>query len=126
MNQVWRLAGATISSTNRCIEDYVAQNIGIVNVVTAADLARLFLRLGPAELDLLALHEHRVDLIAGPPIGTRTAFKNGWFSGLRHSTGVVYPGDAAPYAIAVCYTGTLATGHAVNDPGAQLIAHGQG
>ncbi len=120
--EVWRLAGATKSSTNRLIEDYAAKNIGIVNVVTAADLARLFLWLGPNELDLLALNEHRADLVAGLPIGTRIAFKNGWFPGLRHSAGVVYPGDAAPYAIAVCYTGTLATGHAVDDPAAQLIA----
>lgn len=119
---VWRLAGATKSSTNRLIEDYAAKNIGIVNVVTAADLARLFLWLGPDELDLLALNEHRVDLVAGLPSGTRIAFKNGWFPGIRHSAGVVYPGDAAPYAIAVCYTGTLATGHAVDDPAAQLIA----
>lgn len=119
---VWRLAGATKSSTNRLIEDYAAKNIGIVNVVTAADLARLFLWLGSDELDLLALNEHRVDLVAGLPSGTRIAFKNGWFPGLRHSAGVVYPCDAAPYAIAVCYTGALATGHAVDDPAAQLIA----
>ncbi len=120
--QVWRLAGATKSSTNRLIEDYAAKNIGIVNVVTAADLARLFLWLEPDELSLLALNEHRVDLAAGLPIGTQIAFKNGWFPGLRHSAGVVYPDDAAPYVIAVCYTGTLATGHAVDDPAAQLIA----
>lgn len=120
--EIWRLAGATNSSTNRLIEDYAAKNIGITNVVTASDLARLFLWLGPDELDLLARNKHRVDLAAGLPLGTRIAFKNGWFPGLRHSAGVVYPDDAAPYVIAVCYTGTLATGHAVNDPAAQLIA----
>ena len=120
--EIWRLVGATNSSTNRLIEDYAAKKIGIANVVTAADLARLFLWLGRDELDLLALNEHRVDLAAGLPIGTRIAFKNGWFPGLRHSAGVVYPDDTAPYVIAVCYTGTLATGHAVDDPAAQLIA----
>jgi beta-lactamase class A len=122
VNQIWRLAGATNSFTNRLIEDYAAKNIGIVNVVTAADLARLFLYLGPGELDVLAGNQHRVDLAAGLPEGTQIAFKNGWFPGLRHSAGVVYPADSAPYVIAVCYSGPLATGHAVNDPAAQLIA----
>ena len=120
--EIWRSAGATNSSTNRLIEDYAAKKIGIANVVTAADLARLFLWLDPDELDLLALNKYRVDLAAGLPLGTRIAFKNGWFPGLRHSAGIVYPDDAAPYVIAVCYTGTLATGHAVDDPAAQLIA----
>jgi hypothetical protein len=47
VNEDRRLAGATSSFTNHLIEDYAAKNIGIVNVVTAADLARLFLYLGP-------------------------------------------------------------------------------
>jgi beta-lactamase class A len=120
--QVWKSAGATHSATNRLIEDYAANNIGITNVVTAADLTRLFLSLRPDELDLLALNEYRIDLAAGLPLGIRIAFKNGWFPGLRHSAGIVYPDDTAPYAIAVCYTGALATGHAINDPAAQVIA----
>jgi beta-lactamase class A len=120
--EVWRAAGATNSATNRLIEDYAAKNIGIHNMVTAADLVRLFLSLASAELDLLARNNYRVDLAAGLPSGTHIAFKNGWFPGLRHSAGIVYPQDAAPYAIAVCYTGPLATGHALNDPAAHLIA----
>jgi beta-lactamase class A len=122
VNEVWRLAGATGTSTNRLIEDYAAKNIGIVNMVTAADLARLFSYLSPGELDVLARNEHRVDLAAGLPKDTQIAFKNGWFPGLRHSAGIVYPTDSAPYVIAVCYSGPLATGRAVNDPAARLIA----
>jgi beta-lactamase class A len=75
VNEVWRLAGATNSSTNRLIEDYAAKNIGIVNVVTAADLARLFLYLGPGELAALARNEYRVDLAAGLPKGTPDRFQ---------------------------------------------------
>ncbi|MGH3928690.1 MAG: serine hydrolase [Pseudonocardiaceae bacterium] len=120
--QVWRSVGATHSGTDRLIEDYAAKNAGIVNLVTAADLARLFRWLGPNELDLLALNEHRVDLAAGLPVGTRIAFKNGWFPGLRHSAGIVYPADAEPYVIVVCYTGPLATGDACHDPAAALLA----
>lgn len=120
--QVWRSAGATHSVTGRFIEDYAARDIGIANLVTAADLVRLLWWLGPDELAVLARNEYRVDLAAGLPAGTRIAFKNGWFPGLRHSAGIVYPADAAPYAIAICYTGPLASGDARDDPAAALLA----
>lgn len=92
---VWRLAGATKSSTNRLIEDYAAKNIGIVNVVTAADLARLFLWLGSDELDLLALNKHRVDLVAGLPtvLGSplRTVGFPGYATALESCTPATLP-----------------------------------
>lgn len=120
--QVWRSAGATHSVTGRFIEDYAARGVGIANLVTAADLVRLLWWLQPDELDLLARNEYRVDLAAGLPAGTRIAFKNGWFPGLRHSAGIVYPADTPPYAIAICYTGPLASGDARDDPAAALLA----
>ncbi|MFJ9949397.1 serine hydrolase [Kitasatospora sp. NPDC091207] len=122
VTEVWHLARARCSATGRGIDDVGAQAAGISNVVTAADLARLLRLLPPELLDVLAANEHRVDLAAGLPPGTRVAFKNGWFPGVRHSAGIVYPPDAPPYGIAVCYTGPLASGDAVDDPAARLLA----
>jgi beta-lactamase class A len=112
VGEVWRSCGAVTSSTRRGIEDYAARDAGLDNVVTTADLAALFgsLALGTAGsaracaemLDILAAQEHRVDLAAGLPDGVRIAHKNGWMPGVRHSAGIVYPADAAPYGVAVC------------------------
>ncbi|MDM4719887.1 serine hydrolase [Micromonospora sp. WMMA1363] len=122
---VWPRAGARHSCTGRGIEDFAARDAGITNLVTAADLAALLTRLahgairpGPlatprsctAMLDTLAAQEHREDLAAGLPRGTRVAHKNGWVRGVRHAAGVVYPGDAAPYAVVVCTTTDPADG----------------
>lgn len=120
--EVWQLAGAQHSVTGRSIEDFGAEAAGLVNLVTAADLARLLCWL-PGDLrTLLTANAHRVDLAAGLPAGTRVAFKNGWFPGLRHSAGIVYPPDAPPYSIVVCYSGPLANGHHTEDPAAELVA----
>ncbi|MBY8872653.1 class A beta-lactamase-related serine hydrolase [Micromonospora sp. PLK6-60] len=123
--QVWTLAGARHSVTGRGIEDFAAREAGITNLVTAADLAALLgglalgaRRPGPlaapagcaAMLDVLFAQEHREDLAAGLPDGTRIAHKNGWVRGVRHGAGVVFPDDAPPYAIAVCTTTDLADG----------------
>ncbi|TDC36339.1 serine hydrolase [Micromonospora sp. 15K316] len=117
--EVWSLAGARHSVTGRGIEDFAARDNGITNLVTAADLAALLGALatgadrpGPiaspaacAEmLDVLVAQEHREDLAAGLPPGTRIAHKNGWVRGIRHGAGVVFPDDAAPYAVVVCTT----------------------
>ncbi|WP_019868827.1 serine hydrolase [Salinispora oceanensis] len=117
---VWARAGARHSVTGRGIEDFAARTAGITNLVTAADLAALLrdlalgaTRPGPlatpescaAMLDILVAQEHREDLAAGLPAGTRIAHKNGWVRGVRHSVGVVYPDDAPPYVLAVCHTG---------------------
>lgn len=122
VREVWRLAGAEHSVTDRGIEDYAADAAGIRNLTTAADLARLLCRLPPELIDVLAANVYRVDLAAGLPPETRIAFKNGWFPGLRHSAGIVYPDDAPPYVLAICYSGTLANGHASDDLAARLLA----
>jgi beta-lactamase class A len=135
--EAWRLAGATGSVTARGIEDYAARDAGIENVVTVADLARLLggiaigaRRPGPiagrracAEmLDLLAAQEYAVDLAAGLPAGIRVAHKNGWIPGARHSAGVVYPGDAPPYTIAVCTSAARNPERYDDDAACRLIA----
>lgn len=136
---VWALAGARHSVTGRGIEDFAARDAGITNLVTAADLAALLgglatgaTRPGPlaspagcaAMLDVLADQEHRDDLAAGLPPGTRIALKNGWVRGVRHGAGVVFPDDAPPYTVAVCTTsdeGDSATDDTDNDA-CRLIA----
>ncbi|WP_405090422.1 class A beta-lactamase-related serine hydrolase [Micromonospora sp. NBC_01392] len=138
----WTRAGARHSVTGRGIEDFAARDAGIDNLVTAADLAALLGELalgasrpGPlaspagcaAMLDVLVAQEHREDLAAGLPDGTRIAHKNGWVRGVRHGAGVVFPDDAPPYAIVVCTTTDLADGGAdgeqVEDDACRLIAH---
>ncbi|MEH1099816.1 serine hydrolase [Micromonospora sp. CPCC 205561] len=123
--RVWDLAGARHSVTGRGIEDFAAREAGVTNLVTAADLAALLGALahgagtpGPlaspagcaAMLDVLCAQEHREDLAAGLPEGTRIAHKNGWVRGVRHGAGVVFPDDAPPYSIVVCTTTDLADG----------------
>ncbi|WP_405430777.1 serine hydrolase [Micromonospora sp. NBC_00617] len=137
--EVWSLAGARNSVTGRGIEDFAAREAGITNTVTAADLAALLGALASgattpgrlaspagcaAMLDVLLAQEHREDLAAGLPEGTRVALKNGWVRGVRHSVGVVLPDDAPPYVIAVCTTTDLADGdEGVEDDACRLIAH---
>jgi beta-lactamase class A len=112
--KVWELAGARHSVTTRGIEDLPAREAGMENLVTAADLAALFTAivtgtLGPpdAMVGTLLRQERTEDLAAGLPPGTRVAHKNGWVDRVRHGSGVVFPDDAPPYAIAVCTTTDL-------------------
>ncbi|MFU8872648.1 serine hydrolase [Micromonospora sp. SL4-19] len=140
--EAWTLGGARHSLTGRGIEDYAARDVGINNLVTAADLAALLSELalgarrpGPlasptgcaSMLDVLFAQEHREDLAAGLPEGTRIAHKNGWVHGVRHGAGVVFPADAPPYAIVVCTTTDLAdggpSGEEVEDDACRLIAN---
>lgn len=120
--EVWRRAGASGSASPRGIEDARGREAGAHNRVTALDLVRLLQSLEPELLGVLERNTWRVDLAAGLPPGTRIAFKNGWLPGVRHSAGVVRPSDAAPYVIAVCYSGPLASGHDEQDPAASLVA----
>lgn len=124
--EIWRLAGASHSVTARGIDDVVARDAGIENVVTAADLARLFAWLPETLHGILAANVHRVDIAAGLPAGTRVAFKNGWCVGLRHAAGIVFPDDAGVYTIAVCYSGPSASGDDIDDPAARLLARVSG
>ncbi|WP_280270118.1 class A beta-lactamase-related serine hydrolase [Nocardia wallacei] len=102
--------------------DDPAREAGAANQVTAAGFARLLLALRPDELNLLERNTFRDDLPIGLPAGARVAVKNSWGHHLRHSGALVFPPDAPPYALAVCYTGPLANGRAVGDPAARLLA----
>ena len=106
----WRLAGARYSRIQRGIEDAAARAAGLTNEVTAADLAALLDRVvltGGWPLATLAAQEHRDDLAAGLPAGTRMAAKSGWVTGVRHGAAVVFPAGRPPYTLVVCTTTTL-------------------
>ncbi|MBM0257492.1 serine hydrolase [Micromonospora sp. 4G55] len=139
--RAWALAGARHSVTGRGIEDFAARDAGITNLVTAARPRGAARRAGhrgrppgplaspaacAAMMDVLLAQEHREDLAAGLPEGTRIAHKNGWVQGVRHGAGVVLPDDAPPYVIVVCTTTDLAdggaTGEEVEDDACRLIA----
>lgn len=120
--RVLRDTGATGTRMERLIDDQPAREAGTTNEVTAAGLAQLLLEMRPDELEVLERNAFRDDLPAGLPHRTRIAFKNGWFHGVRHSGALVFPTDAPPYALAVCYTGPLANGRAVGDPASRLLA----
>ncbi|HEY1488302.1 MAG TPA: serine hydrolase [Micromonosporaceae bacterium] len=119
VHEVLRIIGATNMTVNRGIEDADAREAGIDNLITARDLGALMgaiavgSSLAPrdvcdAMLEVLFAQEHREDLAAGLPPGTRIAHKNGWIEGVRHGAGVVFPDDAPPYAIVVATTTPLA------------------
>jgi beta-lactamase class A len=126
--EVWQLAGATASTVTRGIDDAAARAAGLHNLVTAADLARLFGALAAdriaspaacrAMLDVLAAQEYGEHLAAGLPAGVRVAHKDGWDSRVRHAAGVVYPPDAPAYLLAVCTTGVTATDGGTDDAAA--------
>ncbi|SCL18933.1 beta-lactamase class A [Micromonospora pallida] len=135
--EVWALVGARHSVTGRGIDDAVAREAGITNLVTAADLAALLgaLALGATRpgslatptscatmLDVLCAQQIRDDLPAGLPTGVRIAHKNGWVTGVRHGVGVVLPDDAPPYVLAVCTTTDLARGQDSDDDACRLLA----
>ena len=106
----WRLVGARGSRIGRGIEDAAARAAGITNEVTAADLGALLpvaIGAGRWVVDTLAAQEHRDDLAAGLPAGTRFPHKSGWVTGVRHGAGVVYPAGGSPYTLVVCTTTAL-------------------
>ncbi len=115
--EAWAAAGATASVVVRGIEDYAAEQAGMSNQVSAADLARLLSAIaadrvaGPTScrqmMEILLAQECNDDIAAGLPPGTRIAHKNGWVEHIRHGVGVVLPDDAPPYVIAVCTTSDL-------------------
>ncbi len=117
--EIWREVGAVTSRLERGIGDTAAEDAGLTNTVSVADIARLFDgiatgRLGPPDgmLSTLFAQQRTEDLASGLPPGTRVAHKNGWVIGVRHAAGVVFPEDAPPFVLAVCATTPLA----VNDP----------
>ena len=130
VGEVLRHVGMDDSRVERGITDTAGRLAGFDNLTSARDLAALFAAIADGTrsddgthlplatppscremIDVLCAQEHRDDLAAGLPPGTRVAHKNGWVTDVRHSAGVVFPDDTPPYVLAVCTTG----GHARAD-----------
>jgi beta-lactamase class A len=111
----WARAGARHSRLGRGIEDAAARAAGITNEVTAADLGALLAAATRADrwvMATLAATEHRDDLAAGLPPGTRIAHKSGWVTGVRHGAGVIELAGGCRYLLVVCTTTALPDGAA--------------
>lgn len=113
----WSAAGARHSVVARGIQDYGAEQAGLSNLVTAADLGALLTALYDGTLaspqacaqmlTVLLGQEVTQDVVAGLPAGTPVAHKNGWVDGVRHSAALVLPGDAPPYVLVTCVSADL-------------------
>lgn len=98
----------------RGIEDKVARQAGMDNLVSAADLGRVMGAVAVAQLAapqtcvaverVLAAQEHRNQIPAGVPQGTYVANKTGWVDGIAHDVALVRPPDRPAYVLAVCTT----------------------
>lgn len=117
VDEVWHSIGASDSLVARGIQDYGAEQAGLTNLVTAADLAALLTAIATEQLaapdscremlDVLHAQEIVADVVAGLPDGTRVAHKNGWVEGIRHSSALIEPADAPAYVLATCVSAPL-------------------
>jgi beta-lactamase class A len=110
----------------RGIEDCVARDVGMQNLASAADLARLLQALwadardtggrpgiltqpsAQELLDVLAAQQITEALPRRLPAGTKVAHKSGWVDGVDHDAGIVFHPQAGPYVFAMCTTSRLA------------------
>jgi len=100
INVTARKLGVTRSLVLRGVEDQKAFDRGMINTMTARDLATLFAALerrqvaGEADtrdmLDILLAQEFNEKIPAGLPPGTRVAHKTGEITAVSHDGGIVY------------------------------------
>ena len=98
----------------RGIEDAVAREAGLDNIVTAHDLALVMAGVAARTLaeestcvdveEVLARQEHRDKIPAGLPQSTYVANKTGWVDGVAHDVALVRPEAGTPFVLAVCTT----------------------
>ena len=98
-------AGASPTTVRtRGIEDAVAREAGLDNLVTAEDLGRVLGRVRPSVEEVLARQEHRDGIPAGLPEGTYVANKTGWVDGVTHDVALVRPDGRPAYVLVVLTT----------------------
>ena len=98
----------------RGIEDYPARDVGIDNLITADDMARLMVALAEGRLAgpdataacerTLRAQEYRNGIPAGLPDGLPIGNKTGWISGVNHDVALVRAPDLPPVGLAVLVT----------------------
>ena len=111
ITELTRGFGATTMIVRRGVEDALAYQAGLNNTATANDLVALFVALHKGKVanaagtnDMLKILEAQAfndEIPAGLPPGTRVAHKTGSITATLHDTGLVYPTDRSPYAIAI-------------------------
>ncbi|QNN52920.1 serine hydrolase [Nocardioides mesophilus] len=105
-------AGCSSSTTLlRGIEDAVAREAGLDNVVTAADLGQVLRGIGNRSLaqpatcvaveEVLSRQTYRDGIPAGVPAGTPVANKTGWVEGVSHDVALVRPERRPAYVLVV-------------------------
>jgi beta-lactamase class A len=95
----------------RGIEDYLARDVGLDNLITADDMALLLLALADGRLAgpdatttcerTLQAQEYRSGIPAGLPRGLLVGNKTGWVSGVSHDVALVRAPGLPPVALAV-------------------------
>lgn len=112
-----RVCRVAESCAVRGIEDYLAREHGVDNLVTAADLAAVLRTLGTGRsasaeatdemLATLAANEWNDGIPAGLPAGTRVCHKNGWQQRVCHDAALLLPGHREPSVLVVLVTSGL-------------------
>ena len=116
--------GCADSAFVRGIEDCMARDEGLHNLVTARDLAVELQALvhrsilgeeSSAELlDVLAAQQINDAIPVRLPTATKVAHKSGWVDGVSHDAGIVYPPDTEPFVFVMCTTTDLEAKAATN------------
>ncbi len=98
----------------RLIGDAAAQDAEMTNSVTASGLATLMATIATSmdsdsgtALEILARQTHREMIPAGLPVGTWSASKGGWVTGVKHDVAFVRSVAAPEYVLAACTTADL-------------------
>jgi beta-lactamase class A len=99
----------------RGIEDYRAREIGLDNVITADDMARLLVALAEGRLAgpeaaaacerTLRAQEYRGGITAGLPAGLVVGNKTGWIDGVNHDVALVRGPGLPPVGLAILCSG---------------------
>jgi beta-lactamase class A len=95
----------------RGIEDYHARDVGLDNLITADDMARLMVALADGRLAgreasiacerALQAQQYRNGIPAGLPDGLLVGNKTGWIPGVTHDVALVRAPGLPPVALAV-------------------------
>ena len=107
--------GATRTQVLRGVEDQKAFDAGLINTITAADLATLLVAIENGRVlspessammrDILLAQEFNDRIPAGLPPGTRVAHKTGDITAVSHDAAIVYPIGRKPYVLVVLTRG---------------------
>jgi beta-lactamase class A len=107
--------GAVHTRVLRGVEDQKAFDAGMINTITAGDLATLLVAIENGQVlspqssalmrDILLAQEFNEKIPAGLPPGTRVAHKTGEITAVSHDAAIVYPAGRKPYVLVVLTRG---------------------